>query len=72
MTDPSKNSSGVPNKLVELLVSDILRKNGVNTEKIKKSLSNEQKQALKELVEDLSQQVDSFINKSSSKTTDSN
>ncbi|AWG44282.1 spore coat protein (plasmid) [Priestia filamentosa] len=66
MSDSSKQQSSkqqenmVPDKIVDLMVGNILRKNGVKTEDVKKNLSDEQKQMLKELVEDLKDQVDQF------------
>ncbi|MCY8233772.1 spore coat protein [Priestia endophytica] len=66
MSDSSKQQSSkqqenmVPDKIVDLMVGNILRKNGVKTEDVKKNLSDEQKQMLKELVEDLKEQVDQF------------
>ncbi|KMY54240.1 spore coat protein [Bacillus sp. FJAT-27231] len=64
MSDSSQNSNGIPNKIIDLLVSDIFQKNDINIEEAKKKLSKEQKQLLKELVEDLSHQVDTFMDQS--------
>lgn len=50
-------------KIIDLLVSDIFKKNGINLDKGKANLSPEQKQLIKELVNDLSQQVDAFVQK---------
>ncbi|HAQ07512.1 MAG TPA: spore coat protein [Bacillus bacterium] len=61
MADPKK-PNGVPNSIIDLLVNDIFKKNGINTEEVKGKLPNDQKQVIKELVEDLSKQVDSFLN----------
>ncbi|RKQ18503.1 spore coat protein [Lysinibacillus endophyticus] len=58
---------GIPNKVVDLLVTNILRKNGVNIEQAKNKLSEEDKQALKEMVEDLKAQVDEFVKQNSKK-----
>ncbi|OXS64670.1 spore coat protein [Priestia filamentosa] len=60
----------VPDKVVDLMVGNILRKNGVKTEDVKKNLSDEQKQMLRELVEDLKEQVDQF-SKGKQKSTES-
>lgn len=67
MSDSPKPPSGIPNTIVDLLVSNIFKKNGVNVEDIKKNLSDEQKTMLKNLVEDLSNQVDQFVNLNSQK-----
>lgn len=64
-----KDPNAIPNKVVDLLVSEVLRKNGVNLENTKSKLTEEQKQSLKELVEDLKTQVDTFINQPSTKKT---
>jgi spore coat protein W len=50
-------------KIIDLLVSDLFKKNGINLDKGKANLSDEQKQLIKELVNDLSQQVDAFVKK---------
>jgi spore coat protein W len=50
-------------KIIDLLVSDLFKKNGINLDQGKANLSPEQKQLIKELVNDLSQQVDAFVNK---------
>lgn len=50
-------------KIIDLLVSDIFKKNGINLDQGKANLSPEQKQLIKELVNDLSQQVDAFVKK---------
>lgn len=65
-----EKSKAIPNKVVDLLVSDVLRKNGVNLESAKSKLSDEQKQAIKELVEELSAQVDAFVKQPPSSNKD--
>ncbi|MFP7300586.1 spore coat protein [Neobacillus niacini] len=62
MSDSNQNPL-FTGKIIDLLVSDILRKNGINIEKGKTNLSPEQKQLIKDLVNDLSQQVDAFVSK---------
>lgn len=64
-----KDPNAIPNKVVDLLVSEVLRKNGVNLENTKSKLTEEQKQSLKELVEDLKAQVDTFVNQPTTKKT---
>ncbi|MCA1011986.1 spore coat protein [Halobacillus halophilus] len=56
-----KHSKPIPTSVLDLLISDIFRKNGVNEEKIKEKLSDEQKKRIKNMVDDLSSQVDSLI-----------
>nr|WP_232337065.1 spore coat protein [Lysinibacillus timonensis] len=70
MSNLPGNPNGIPNKAVDLLVSEILRKNGVNVDQAKRKISDEQKMALKELVEELSMQVDAFVNQSSNSKND--
>lgn len=60
MSDSSQNPQ-IPNKIIDLLVSDLLKKNGINIDSAKGNLSEEQKQMLKDLVNDLSQQVENFV-----------
>lgn len=57
-------SNGIPNIAVDLLVSEVFRKNGVNLNKAKSNLTDEQKTAIKDLVEELKMQVDSFVKQS--------
>ena len=57
----NQNKPQLPNKVIDLLVSDILRKNDINPEQVKKNITKEQKEMLRELVQDLSQQVDQFV-----------
>lgn len=57
----------IPNKVVDLLVSEIFRKNGVNLNNVKKNVTDEQKTAIKELVEELKMQVDAFVQSNNDK-----
>ncbi|PKC51315.1 hypothetical protein RhiirA1_484022, partial [Rhizophagus irregularis] len=61
VSENPKSPNTVSNKLIDLLVSDVLQKNGVDLEKAKTKLSDDQKQSLKELVQDLSTQVNDFV-----------
>ena len=63
--DQNKKPNMIPKPIINLLVSDLFRKNGINIEKTKEQLSEEQKQMIKELVNDLSNQVESFVKSSS-------
>lgn len=63
--DQNKNPNMIPKPIINLLVSDLLRKNGINVEKTKDQLSEEQRQMIKELVNDLTSQVESFVKSSS-------
>ncbi|MCF3943120.1 spore coat protein [Oceanobacillus alkalisoli] len=48
------------NKVVEVMVKTILRKNGVQPDEVKNNIPEEQKQMIKEMVEDLKKQVEDF------------
>ncbi|MBP1968461.1 spore coat protein W [Virgibacillus natechei] len=61
--DDSSKQKAVPEKVVQLMVDDIFRKNGVKPEQVKKNISDEQKQMLKEMVDDLKTQVEQFSEK---------
>lgn len=65
MVSDSNQNPLFTGKIIDLLVSDIFKKNGINLDKGKSNLSDEQKQLIKELVNDLSQQVDAFVKKDS-------
>ncbi|WP_078548023.1 hypothetical protein [Litchfieldia alkalitelluris] len=59
----SKNKdqlTGISSKLMEVFVSDVLKKNNISKENTKK-VSPEQKQKLQEVVADLQKQVDEFL-----------
>lgn len=64
MNDHPKKPNTIPNSLIDLFVTDLLQKNGISKRDVKEKLTDEKKQAIKALVEDLSKQVDSFINSS--------
>ena len=59
--DQNQKSQLIPPQIINLLVSDLFKKNGINVESAKEKLSDEQKQMIKELVRDLSNQVESFV-----------
>lgn len=61
MSDPLKSPNAVPNQVIDLLVNNIFKKNGVNLEKVKSNLSPEDKEAIKSLVADLTNQVNHFM-----------
>ncbi|USL45774.1 spore coat protein [Priestia megaterium] len=67
MSDSLKKTEIVPNKLIDLLVSDIFSKYGVDKEQVKGRLSEEKKQILKEMVEDLSKRVNQFVSENNAK-----
>ena len=60
MSDSSQNPN-LSNKVIDLLVKDIFQKNNINIEKAKNNISDGQKEMLRDLVQDLSQQVDGFL-----------
>lgn len=60
MSDSSRNPN-LSNKVIDLLVKDIFQKNNINIEKAKNNISDGQKEMLRDLVQDLSQQVDGFL-----------
>jgi spore coat protein W len=53
----------ITSKIIDLLVSDLFQKNGINVDENKDKISEDQKKLLKELVNDLTQQVDAFVKK---------
>ncbi|MFE3982816.1 MULTISPECIES: spore coat protein [unclassified Priestia] len=69
MSDSFKKTEIVPNKLIDLLVSDVFSKHGINKEQVKGQLTEEKRQMLKEMVEDLTKKVDQFVNETNSKKT---
>lgn len=71
MSDSSKKTNAIPDKVIDLIVSNTLSKNGVDLDDVKGKLSAEQKKLLKELVEDLTLQVDQFVDQPTSPKKDS-
>jgi spore coat protein W len=65
LSDKNQKPNPIPNSLVDLFVTDILQKNGISKKDIKEKITDDKKQAIKELVEDLSKQVESFVNANS-------
>ncbi|GLO64904.1 MULTISPECIES: hypothetical protein [Oceanobacillus] len=59
----ANSDNSLPNKVVEVMVDSIFRKNGLKSEDLKEKLSDDQKKMLKEMVEDLKEQVEQFNNK---------
>lgn len=47
-------------KLVEVMVQTIMRKNGVKPDEVKNNIPEEQKKMIREMVEDLKKQVADF------------
>jgi spore coat protein W len=70
--EQKKTPQLIPQQIINLLVSDLFRKNGINAEKAKETLSDEQKQMIKELVSDLTNQVESFVKPPSTDDNKSN
>lgn len=62
-----EKSNNVSNKVIDLLVDDTLRRNGIDPDNIKGKLTDHQKQQLKDLVEDLTQQVKTFTDQPTEK-----
>lgn len=56
----SSNQQPINNKVVEVMVESIFRKNGVTADKVKKNISEDQKKMLKEMVMELQNQVEEF------------
>jgi len=61
MSDSQRRPEIVPNKIIDVLVNDVFSKHGIDKEQVKGKLSEEKKQMLKEMVEDLSKRVDEFV-----------
>ena len=66
MTNLPEKPEVISSKAVDLLVSNAFRKNGVDLESVRGKLSEDQKLAIKEMIEELTQQVDAFVKPKSS------
>ncbi len=62
MSESSKDPM-MSNKVVEVMVDSIFRKNGIKPEEVKNNLSEKQREMLKEMVTDLKAQVEEFQEK---------
>ncbi|WP_342504732.1 spore coat protein [Sporosarcina sp. FSL K6-2383] len=71
MSDLPKKTNAISDKVIDLIVSNTLSKNGVDLDDVKGKISAEEKQLLKELVEELTLQVDQFVDQSTSPKKDS-
>ncbi|ESU33583.1 hypothetical protein G3A_05115 [Bacillus sp. 17376] len=71
MMADQKKPNGIPNSIIDLLVNDLFKKNGINTEEVKDQITDDKKQAIRDLVEDLSKQVDTFLNSNNTKKNSS-
>lgn len=60
MGDSSNKQQPINDKVVEVLVDSIFRKNGIKSEELSKNISDDQKKKIKEMVEDLKLQVEEF------------
>lgn len=66
------NLNQISDNLIKIYIKDLLRKNNVSSESGSlKQVSPEEKKALKEIVDNLSNQVDTFLENSSNKNTES-
>ncbi|MFD1361148.1 spore coat protein [Lentibacillus salinarum] len=68
MDNKSANHNAIPEKVVKVMIDDIFRKNNVKPEEVKNNMSNDQKQMLKDMVEDLRTQVEQFNQGEKNKT----
>jgi spore coat protein W len=57
-----QDPSNLPDKVVELMIHQVFKKNNVNPSEAKKNISDEQKEMLREMVQDLKKQVEQFNN----------
>lgn len=71
LSDLPKKTNAISDKVIDLIVSNTLSKNGVDLDDVKGKISAEEKQLLKELVEELTLQVDQFVDQSTSPKKDS-
>lgn len=47
--------------IADLLISDVFKKNNINLNKVKTELSNEKKQMIRNVVNDLTKQVNDYV-----------
>jgi len=69
MSESSKDPM-MSNKVVEVMVDSIFRKNGIKPEEVKNNLSEKQREMLKDMVTDLKAQVEEFQEKKNESKTE--
>jgi spore coat protein W len=62
LSDSSKPHP-INDKVIEIMVQSVFRKNGIEPNEVKKNIPEEQKQMLREMVEELKKQVEDFQEK---------
>lgn len=62
---PSELSNRIA--IADLLISDVFRKNNIDLNKIKTQLSNDKKQMIRNVVKDLTKQVNDYVDKNPKK-----
>lgn len=55
-----------PNRLMELMMLNVLQKHGITTESVKGKLSEDQKKLILDLLEELKHQADTLVSKNTS------
>ncbi|MEF3328962.1 spore coat protein [Oceanobacillus oncorhynchi] len=70
MMSESSKKPMMPNKVIEVMVDSIFRKNGIKPEEVKENLSDKQREMLREMVADLKVQVEEFQKNSNENKTE--
>lgn len=67
-----QDPNNLPDKVVELMIHQVFKKNQVNPTEAKRNITDDQKEMLRNMVDDLKKQVEEFNNgeKNKKKTTD--
>ncbi|OVE34071.1 hypothetical protein CCZ20_28460 [Priestia aryabhattai] len=63
MSNSSEKSETSPNRLMELMMLNILQKHGITKENVKGKVSEDQKKLIYDLLEELKQQADKLVSK---------
>jgi spore coat protein W len=63
LNNSNQRPEASPNKLMELMMLNIFQKHGVTTESVQGNLSEEQKKLILDLLEELKQQTDALVGK---------
>lgn len=63
MDDAKRKTETAPNRLMELMMLNILQKHGISKESVKGKVSDEQKQLIFDLLEELKQQSNALVEK---------
>ncbi len=71
LDNPNQKPGEKSNRLMELLMLNVLQKHGITTDSVKEKLSEDQKKLILDLLEELKHQGDALVSRTTSQKTQS-